>query len=265
MDPLLLSIASSAFYAWTAVLQWRALKSSPLQPPPAILANGFAGVALHGGALALDAAQHGHLTFNLPDTLSLVTFTLSAAILLVSLRLPLHSLMLVTFPLAIAAQWSANLLTGSDAATVTTSGGIYIHIGLSMIAYALLTLATLQAILLYWQNRELKKHRHPRGLQRLPPLETTERMLFELIWLGVITLSLAITAGSLYVDDLFAQHLAHKTVLTIISWFLFSLLLCGRYLWGWRGLVAARMTLVSSAILMTGFLGSKFVLQVLLS
>jgi ABC-type uncharacterized transport system permease subunit len=265
MNTLILTIASSVFYAYATLLQWRSLKTSPLNPPVTILATGVVAVILHGYQLILGVANTGQVVFTLLNTLSFVALSLSAAIVIISLRLPLHSLKLVTFPLAIVAQLAARLLPEPSSTQGTPSVGIYVHIGLSMTAYAFLSLATLQALLLYWQNHELKAHRNSHALKRLPPLETTEKILFQLIWLGVIVLSLAITTGSLYVEDLFAQHLAHKTILTIISWLLFSLLLCGRYLWGWRGLIAARMTLISSFVLMTGFLGSKFVLQVLLS
>jgi len=89
-------------------------------------------------------------------------------------------------------------------------------------------------------------------------------MLFELIWLGFILLSVSMIAGFLYVDDLFAQDLVHKTVLTIMAWFLFSILLWGRYQLGWRSQTAVRFTLSGFALLMLAYFGSKLVLEVIL-
>ena len=91
-----------------------------------------------------------------------------------------------------------------------------------------------------------------------------ETMLFELIWAGVVLLTLSIVSGILFVDDLFAQHLVHKTVLAIFAWVLFSILLWGRYQLGWRSQTAVRFTLTGFALLMLAYFGSKMVLELVL-
>ena len=109
------------------------------------------------------------------------------------------------------------------------------------------------------------KHRHTLGIiQILPPLQLMETMLFELLWIGVILLTISIVSGVLFIDDIFAQHLVHKTVLTIVAWVLFSVLLWGRHQLGWRSQTAVRFTLAGFAILMLAFFGSKLVLELLL-
>lgn len=144
------------------------------------------------------------------------------------------------------------------------SAGIVAHIVLSITAYTLVTLAGSQAILVYIQNYHLK-HRHLRHLlQFLPPLQTMETMLFDLVATGWFTLTIAIGSGFLFVDNLLAQHLVHKTVFSLAAWLVFGLLLAGRWLWGWRGLIAVRWTLGGLMLLMTGYFGSQIVLQVVL-
>ena len=90
-----------------------------------------------------------------------------------------------------------------------------------------------------------------------------ESLLFELLWAGVIVLTLAIITGAVFVHDLFAQDLAHKSLFSIMSWLVFSGLLVGHYTLGWRGLTASRWTLAGCALLMLGYYGSKFVLELI--
>jgi ABC-type uncharacterized transport system permease subunit len=67
-----------------------------------------------------------------------------------------------------------------------------------------------------------------------------------------------------FVDNLFAQHLVHKTVLSIVAWIILGLLLWGHHRFGWRGKIAVRWTLSGGAMLTLGYFGSKFVLETLL-
>jgi ABC-type uncharacterized transport system permease subunit len=101
-------------------------------------------------------------------------------------------------------------------------------------------------------------------LQALPPLQSLESHLFHLITLSWAMMSLAIISGGLSIDNVFEQHLVHKTVFTLISWGLLSALLLGRRLHGWRGRTAARWTVGAFAALALAYFGSKFMLDIVL-
>ena len=122
-----------------------------------------------------------------------------------------------------------------------------------------------QALALQQMERGLKNHSDNRWLNQLPPLQTMESLLLQLITLGWLALTVAIASGSIYIDDLFAQHLAHKTLFAVISWLLFGLLLIGRQKYGWRGATAVKWTLSAFIALALAYFGSKFVLEVLLN
>jgi ABC-type uncharacterized transport system permease subunit len=92
-----------------------------------------------------------------------------------------------------------------------------------------------------------------------------EHLLFVLITLGFFILSLSLLSGLLFVDDLLAQHLAHKTVLSIAAWAMFGALLWGRWRRGWRGRMAVRWTLSGYAVLILAYFGSKIILEQILS
>ncbi|MEH6636745.1 MAG: cytochrome c biogenesis protein CcsA [Halioglobus sp.] len=228
-------------------------------------------IALSLGALLL----HGFIAWDgiIGETgVSLGFYKVSALLFLViniacitSLaRRPLQNLLVVLFPLSALAVLVSTFAPATAPVVSNFSGGILLHISSSILAYSVLTLAAFQSALLAVQDHQLK-HRHTRGIiQILPPLQLMESMLFELLWIGVILLSIAIASGFVFIDDIFAQSLVHKTVLTIIAWLLFSVLLWGHYQLGWRSRTAVRLTLAGFALLMLAFFGSKLVLELVL-
>ena len=100
----------------------------------------------------------------------------------------------------------------------------------------------------------------------LPPLMTLETLLFRILTLGFVLLSLTLVSGFVFSEELFGQaaRFNHKTVFGIISWIIFAALLVGRYARGWRGRTALRWTLAGFAALLLAYVGSMFVLEVIL-
>jgi ABC-type uncharacterized transport system permease subunit len=103
-------------------------------------------------------------------------------------------------------------------------------------------------------------------LAALPPLLTMEQLLFRVILAGFVFLTLTLVAGIVFSETLFgrAMKFDNKTVFAVVSWFIFAALLTGRYFYGWRGRVALRWTLAGFAALLLAYVGSRFVLEVVL-
>jgi ABC-type uncharacterized transport system permease subunit len=155
---------------------------------------------------------------------------------------------------------------------------IHLHASVALLAYAGLSLAGVQAILLLIVERRLKARTLPfagapsnaqlgivgRFTSWLPPLSRLERQLFQLIGTGFGLLTLTLLSGALFISNWSAQHLIHKTVLTIAAWVVFGVLLLGHWRLGWRGRQAAMATLVGMLLLGLAFFGSKFVLEIVL-
>ncbi|WP_075185613.1 cytochrome C assembly family protein [Teredinibacter haidensis] len=195
---------------------------------------------------------------------SLFFAVINLVVLISSIRKPLHNLFLFLLPLSVA----AILVSGLEQSVMKTSSQLSLkaisHILLSILAYSLLTIASLQALLLSYQNYQLK-HKHLRGVMGLlPPLQTMETLLFELVWAGEILLTLSIITGFLFTESFAEQHLSHKAVFSMISWLIYALLLWGRHTLGWRGAAAIRWTLGGFAALMLAYFGSKLVLEIIL-
>jgi ABC-type uncharacterized transport system permease subunit len=135
---------------------------------------------------------------------------------------------------------------------------------MALLAYATLAVAALLAIMLRVQERALRRREFHTWLRALPPLTELETLLFRTIAVGFALLTATLLTGAVFVQDFFAQHLMHKTVLSVLSWLVFGGLLLGRWRRGWRGAKAVRWTLVAMALLLLAFFGSKAVLELIL-
>jgi ABC-type uncharacterized transport system permease subunit len=115
-------------------------------------------------------------------------------------------------------------------------------------------------------ERRLHDGTLPRVLQQMPPLLTMEKLLFRIIWAGFILLTLTLVSGVIYSEELLgkAARFNHKTVFGVLSWIIFAALLSGRTIYGWRGRVAVRWTLAGFLALVLAYIGSRFVLEVIL-
>jgi ABC-type uncharacterized transport system permease subunit len=141
-----------------------------------------------------------------------------------------------------------------------------LHLALAMIAYGMFTIAALHALLMTLMERRLHGGALVGPLAALPPLLTMERLLFRVILVGFAFLTLTLATGIAFSETLFGRALKfdHKTVFAIASWFIFAALLAGRYFYGWRGRTALRWTLAGFVALLLAYVGSRFVLEVIL-
>ncbi len=141
------------------------------------------------------------------------------------------------------------------------------HLAISMLAYSFLTIAALHAVLILVQEKRLHNKGGASAASNLPPLMTMESLLFRILWAGFILLTLTVVSGIFFSEELFGKALdlrKHKTVFALISWLIFAVLLTGRKIYGWRGRTAVRFTLAGFVALFLAYIGSKFVIEVIL-
>lgn len=218
-------------------------------------------VIAHAGVLL--GMHPGALDLHFFAALSLVGCVVAALTLIVNLTRPVAALGVLVFPLA-ALLLGIDVFASPRTAPMAMDWQIKLHVTVALLAYGVLSVAALLAILLALQERALRHRQFGAWLRALPPLTLTEALLFRLIGAGFVLLSLTLLSGILFVDNLFAQHLIHKTVLSIVAWAVFGALLIGRWRYGWRGRRAVNLTLIGMVILLLAFFGSKFVLEVVL-
>lgn len=154
---------------------------------------------------------------------------------------------------------------GGSAATLGELGWqIQAHVLISLFAYGLLTVGAIVSLYALVQDRRLRTAQLSPVNQLFAPLETTEKLLFGVTSTGFLILLLAVFSGLAFVENLFAQHLVHKTVLSLIALFLFGVLLAGRQFAGWRGRRAVFLYLWGFIVLGLAYFGSRYILEYLL-
>ncbi|MEQ1439554.1 cytochrome c biogenesis protein CcsA [Fontimonas sp. SYSU GA230001] len=255
---MILNVIALAIYCAAAVSQYRdrRLPGERWFVLPALL--------LHATALSRHVLQGGTITIGINESLSLFAWQSAFLLWALCFREPLRALGTVVYPLAgVAAVLASHWPTPASDIPIA-DWKARSHILLSLFSAGLLTLAAVHAGLLAVQDRLLHSRRMTPLARSLPPVQTMERLLFQLIGIGFFLLSLTLLSGIWFIRDWMAQHLAHKTILSIAAWIIFGVLLWGRVRFGWRGRTAIRWTLAGYTTLVLAYFGSKLILEQIL-
>ncbi|MBC7513522.1 MAG: cytochrome c biogenesis protein CcsA [Herminiimonas sp.] len=227
---------------------------------------------LHGAALAADVVAPDSLRLGFAVVLSATLWVSVGAYWLENRNFALDGLRVLMLPVAAVATLLPMLFPGSVVSMQGKSPLFSWHIVVAVLAYSTLTVAAFHAVLMALQESKL----HARGpapsgwlagaVERLPALLTMEKLLFRLIGFGFFLLTLTVVSGILFSEQIVGRPLTwdHKTVFTLLSWALFGILLAGRKWRGWRGKTALSFTLSGFATLFLAYVGSRFVLEVVL-
>lgn len=227
------------------------------------LACTIIALGLHGGILYKFIFTTTGLNLGFYNAFSLICWSVSLIILLLAVIRPLENLGLAIFPLSSISILLIMFFPGIHSHPVSIPFGMQVHIVLSIFAYSLLTIATLQAVFLAIQDRQISK-KHPASIMQFPPMQVMEELLIQIVWTGFFMLSLSLVTGLLFVENILAQHLVHKTFFSILAWLIFGILLLGRHFHGWRGKRIVRWTIGGFVLLMLAYFGTKLVLELIL-
>jgi len=252
--------------------------------PPIVKASSLAriglllAIVLHGIALRDMVLQSGNLRISWTLALSAAVWIGMIVFWLESLFIRIDGLQLLLLPVGTIVCLLAISFPQSQLIAHANDPGLRIHLLIALSAYALVTIAALQAMLMSGLDRRLHFPRdegaHPGPIRRAvgrlldaqPPLLAQEQVLFRLIWIAFAALTLTLVSGALISLSLSGKWLPldHKSIFTLLSWLTFSILIVGRHLRGWRGRTALRYTLVGFAFVVLAYTGSRFVIEVIL-
>lgn len=270
-----LYFSTAACWLALAALAWRAAHA------PAAAGNGApAGGAfrLEGVLLPVALVLHGMLVYSgvlsdeglnlgVSNSISLIIWLTVAIYWLASLAVPgLASIQGLWAPVALVA---VILQAVVPSHYLVRHGGdplFTLHFAIAMLAYSLFIVATMHAVVMLAEQKWLHRGILPPFLRSLPPLLEMEALLFRILFAAFVLLTLTVVSGLFFSEQVFGKPLqaTHKTVFGIISWLIFGSLLWGRYFRGWRGKRAVYLTLWGFAALLLAYLGSKFVLEIVL-
>jgi ABC-type uncharacterized transport system permease subunit len=281
MPVIVLHLAVSAFYGGLALHFWRTRWRPQASMPVAIgmtpleRALLLVPMLMQAWLLYRDLIEPEQLRFGFGQALSVMLWLGVAIYWLESLFYSLEGMQPLILPLAALAVPLPALFPGI-AVTHAASFEFRLHLILGMAAYSVFTIAMLHALLMALAERALHKTHNsldstlggPLGgpLSGLPPLLTLERLLFRLVALAFVLLTLTLGTGVMFSESLFGRPLRfdHKSLFAVFSWLTFAILLIGRYARGWRGRTALRFTLLGFVMLLLAYVGSRFVLEVVL-
>ena len=252
---------SSAAYVFTRIIKGKHLR----QKSSLVLFSSSTSILIHGLLIIHSYSVNQMIANDFFSMLSLIFLVISALFFISALSQAIEALAVIVFPLSTLA---VLLNMGNPPAVLATppiDTPLQIHIILSILSYGLLTVAAFQAIFLSIQEKQLHNRKPSSLINYLPPLQLMELLLFRVLSLGLFLLTFALATGFIFLDDIFAQHLAHKTLLSILAWLVFATLIWGRHYLGWRGQQAVKWTHAGYISLMLAYFGSKFVLQLLLN
>jgi ABC-type uncharacterized transport system permease subunit len=222
------------------------------------------GWVAHGAALWLDVAGFGADTpgarFGFAPALSATVWIVIAVHAVESRLLPLPAVRLLLAVVATLAVLLAALYPG-ESRPAAGAAWLPLHWLLGVVSYGLFAVAVLHAWLLDGAERRLRTAGPPLPGGRGVPLLQLERLTFRFVEVGFAVLSTALVLGALLAEQ---WRWDHKTVLSLLGWATFAVLIAGRHLRGWRGRRATRGVYAGALLLLLAYVGARFVLEVML-
>lgn len=269
-----LHFTTAALYGLTALTAWLPAASAANMtagtPPAGRLAMMRAallvGLLCHGAALGYALFGGEGLNIGFSHAVSLIIWLVMLAYTLIGFDNQLLRIVaLYLSPVAALAAMLPMLLPAQH--IVHYVGFAFkLHFVVAILAYALYTVATLHALLMLFLEKHLHEGSLPPQLQGLPPLLRLEKLLFQLLGVAFMLLTATLVTGIFFSENLFGKpfQVTYKTVFAAFSWVIFGGLLFGHLKFGWRGRLAVRWTLIGFALLLLSYVGSKFVIEIIL-
>lgn len=242
LNPIL-AITTILLYALAAVLQAVNLYRTKTSNKFWILVIAFAAIVLHAILLHhwIDTQSGQNLSFF--NVLSQVAWLIACIIVVVAFIRPIANLGVFVYPFAAISIVFAWIIPGSNIINTTAHWGQLLHILLAFLVISVFVIAAIQALVLAWQDRRLRSHQMTGIVHALPPLETMETLLFQMIQFGFILLSIVLITSCFFFKKIVIPGIMQHAVLALLAWLVFAILLCGRKFLGWRGRTAILCTL----------------------
>lgn len=254
----ILIIIATSLYFLAAGWQIRLLMNGQGELDGNVLLLSASACSAHAVFLYYTLTQHQYaLSLSMPEVFSLIFICLSVLILFISAHKPLTNLLIFVLPMSAVSLILIKLLPPVPLASMPYDRLQITHIVLSIAAFSLLCAAALQAVLLAIGEYVLKAKRFDVPVGSLPPLQTMEKCLFQLVAIGFCSLSLVLATSFLFFDGVWAGPLRDKALLTLIAWAVFLTLLLGRWFSGWRGRAAINGTLLGMGVLILSYFGTR--------
>jgi len=260
-----LALISGTFYIVAALIASKQLLSSQHPLSGTFLLAVVIALTTHTMWLYQHVIMIDGQNLQILNVVSLVTFIISLLSTVASKRLNTGILLPVVYGFTVLNFIAVSYLPSHFITHLETHPEVGSHIILALLAYSILTIASLFALQLAYLDYRLKNRKSPLTKINMPPIMTLEKSLFQFIFIGFILLSCTLLTGFIFLDDMFAQGKAHKAILSIIAWIIYGVLLWGHFKAGWRGRSTIYITIAGSSLLTLAYFGSHFVREIILA
>jgi len=228
------------------------------------MATGFIAAVSHAFYASQVSIINGQLNLGVDSVLILISCILVSLYILGSVLMPIKRLGILVFPITLICLLSASLWSSGTSDNISQQNQSFnAHILVSILAFAVLAIAAIQALLYAYQEKQIKLRTNPALLMALPPLQTMEQLLFRLVGVGFVLLSLTLISGALFSQEIFGQAFTfkHHTILALMGWVVFAILLFKRMTTGIRGSQAVIWTISGFLLIKLGYFGTKIISQ----
>jgi ABC-type uncharacterized transport system permease subunit len=260
---LIVALLSITCYLSAAVFVLQQFVTTQSPSTNRVLVAGWLAILFHAMTLSMTLAlAQSAQNLSVLNVASLVALLINVGLTVISKRQNSWILLPFAYAFAVVLLFSNTFMPSSYLTAVESRPGLVAHIALALLSYAMMSIASLFALLQIYLNYQLK-HRRKLNLQNVPPLLSIERQLVRLLKIGGILLTLSISSGFLFLDNMLAPSNLDKVGLSVIAWCLYATLLWGHYQWGWRGQRLVTMTLTGNLLLAVAYFGSRLLQDIL--
>ncbi len=222
-------------------------------------------VVLHGIELVNEVVLQGGQNLSITNVASIIAWIMAATITASAFGITPVFLMPMVYGFAALILAMNTIIPAMYMIHIELQPSLLIHISLALFAYGTLMISVLYTIQFSYINYRLKHIRASILHSSLPPIMRVERTLFRILLIGTALLFLSLATGFIFLDDMLAQKQAHKTILSVISFFIFAGVWIGHKFMGWRGNGMVAATFVGALILTMAYFGSRIVKEVILT
>jgi ABC-type uncharacterized transport system permease subunit len=255
------------FHFWRT--RWSEKYAAPVTPVVARVEKTLTGLALFLHATGLQKALFGagDMQFSFSLAFCLMAWLTALIYWLESFQARMDGVQPIVLSAAALAAFLPIVFPHSHAIAHISAVGFRLHFLAAMLSYGLFALAAANALFMRLVEKHLHHPQRSRRLASMPPLLAMEALLFRILTIAFLLLTVAVGSGLFYSESVFGKALTfdHKTIFGVIAWFIFAILLMGRRIYGWRGRRALNWTLAGFVTLLLAYVGSRFVLEVLLN
>ncbi len=254
---LIVALLGIGFYLLATTLVLQQFFTTQTHTPHRVLMAAWPAIILHMLALGMTIIQAQSVqNLSVINVASMVALLINIGLTIISQRQNSWILLPFAYAFAVVLLFSNSVTPSHYLTSLGDRPGLVIHIALALLSYAMMSIASLFALLQVYLNYQLKQRRKL-NLQNVPPLLRIEKQLVRLLQIGGVLLTLSISSGFLFLDNMLAPSNLDKVGLSVIAWCIYATLLWGHYYRGWRGQRLVIMTLTGNVLLAVAYFGSR--------